>query len=550
MTLDSKVPGGPIEGKWDRHKFESKLVNPANRRKLTVLCVGHGAGRRLGVGGARRAGLQRHHLLHPRQPAPRALDCRAGRHQRRQELPQRRRQHLPAVLRHGQGRRLPRPRGQRLPPRAGQRRHHRPVRGAGRALRARVRRPARQPLVRRRAGVAHVLRARPDGPAAADRRLSVDDAAGGRRHRHADAAARDARRRARGRPGPRHHHPQPRHRRTREVGRRCRAALHRRLRHGVLPVHQRGEQQRHGGVARPQARRPVRQSLLHPDPPDLHPRLRRPPEQADAHEREPAQRRARLGAEAARATSVRRSRFPTPSATTTSSAGIPASATWCRATSRRGPPSWCATTAAASARRAWRSTWTSPTPSTGSARTSSRERYGNLFDMYQKITDDNPYEVPMRIFPAVHYTMGGLWVDYNLMSTIPGLHVLGEANFSDHGANRLGASALMQGLADGYFVIPYTLEPLPRQHGAAESHHRPRRVRRSRRQRAGADHAPAVGQGQQDASRTAPPARTRRVGLRRHVAHRRRPEEGPDRDPAAARGVLAERLGARASRTT
>ena len=86
-----------------------------------------------------------------------------------------------------------------------------------------------------------------------------------------------------------------------------------------------------------------------------------------------------------------------------------------------------------------------------------RSRYGNLFDMYTKITDDDPYKVPMRIYPAIHYTMGGLWVDYNLMSTIPGLHVLGEANFSDHGANRLGASALMQGLADGYFVIPYTL---------------------------------------------------------------------------------------------
>ena len=84
-------------------------------------------------------------------------------------------------------------------------------------------------------------------------------------------------------------------------------------------------------------------------------------------------------------------------------------------------------------------------------------KYGNLFEMYQRITDENPYQVPMRIYPAVHYTMGGLWVDYNLMSTIPGLHVLGEANFSDHGANRLGASALMQGLADGYFVIPYTL---------------------------------------------------------------------------------------------
>jgi succinate dehydrogenase / fumarate reductase flavoprotein subunit len=86
-----------------------------------------------------------------------------------------------------------------------------------------------------------------------------------------------------------------------------------------------------------------------------------------------------------------------------------------------------------------------------------RMRYGNLFDMYRKITDEDPYKAPMRIYPAIHYTMGGLWVDYNLMSTIPGLHVLGEANFSDHGANRLGASALMQGLADGYFVIPYTL---------------------------------------------------------------------------------------------
>lgn len=86
-----------------------------------------------------------------------------------------------------------------------------------------------------------------------------------------------------------------------------------------------------------------------------------------------------------------------------------------------------------------------------------RDRYGNLFDMYHEITGESPYSAPMRIYPAPHYTMGGLWVDYNLMSTVPGLHVLGEANFSDHGANRLGASALMQGLADGYFVIPYTL---------------------------------------------------------------------------------------------
>ena len=85
------------------------------------------------------------------------------------------------------------------------------------------------------------------------------------------------------------------------------------------------------------------------------------------------------------------------------------------------------------------------------------DKYGNLFEMYERITDENPYNVPMRIFPAIHYTMGGLWVDYNLQSTVPGLFVLGEANFSDHGANRLGASALMQGLADGYFVAPYTV---------------------------------------------------------------------------------------------
>ena len=104
------------------------------------------------------------------------------------------------------------------------------------------------------------------------------------------------------------------------------------------------------------------------------------------------------------------------------------------------------------------------------------ERYGNLFQMYDRITGEDPYTVPMRIYPAVHYTMGGLWVDYNLMSTIPGLYVLGEANFSDHGANRLGASALMQGLADGYFVLPATIsdylapllgtDPVPTNHTA------------------------------------------------------------------------------------
>ncbi len=86
------------------------------------------------------------------------------------------------------------------------------------------------------------------------------------------------------------------------------------------------------------------------------------------------------------------------------------------------------------------------------------ERYGNLFQMYEKIVDENPYETPMMIYPAIHYCMGGIWVDYELMTTIPGLFSIGECNFSDHGANRLGASALMQGLADGYFILPYTIQ--------------------------------------------------------------------------------------------
>lgn len=98
-----------------------------------------------------------------------------------------------------------------------------------------------------------------------------------------------------------------------------------------------------------------------------------------------------------------------------------------------------------------------------------RARYGNLFQMYEKITAENPYKVPMRIFPAVHYTMGGLWVDYNLQTTVPGLFALGEANFSDHGANRLGASALMQGLADGYFVAPYTVGDYLANHGSMDA---------------------------------------------------------------------------------
>ena len=197
MILDPRIPSGPITDKWDRRKFENKLVNPANRRKYPDHRRRHRPRRRVGGGVARRARLPRQGVLHPRQPAPRPQHRGAGRHQRREELPQRRRQRLSPLLRHDQGRRLSRPRSQRLSPRADVGEHHRPVRGAGRAVRPRVRRAARQPLVRRRAGLAHVLRARPDGPAAAARRLPVADAAGGCRHGHAVPAPRNARSRHR-----------------------------------------------------------------------------------------------------------------------------------------------------------------------------------------------------------------------------------------------------------------------------------------------------------------------------------------------------------------
>ena len=149
------------------------------------------------------------------------------------------------------------------------------------------------------------------------------------------------------------------------------------------------------------------------------------------------------------------------SATITWSASTPPSATWPPGTSPPAPPSSAATRAAAWARPASGVYLDFADAIKRLGQHKIEERYGNLFEMYERITDENPYKVPMRIYPASHYTMGGLWVDYNLMSTVPGLFVLGEANFSDHGANRLGASALMQGLADGYFVIPYTIAGVP-----------------------------------------------------------------------------------------
>ena len=197
-----------------------------------------------------------------------------------------------------------------------------------------------------------------------------------------------------------------------------------RLRQRLLPLDEREGLQRHGDLARVQARRGVRQSVLHADPSDVHSRQRRASVEAHADVRVAAQRRSRLGAEAqGRLRRSRRTRFPKRIATTTSSGSIRASATSRRATSRRAPRRKCATKDAASDRAGAACISTSPTRSSRLGEDKIAERYGNLFEMYERITDENPYEVPMRIYPAVHYTMGGLWVDYNLMSTIPGLHV-------------------------------------------------------------------------------------------------------------------------------
>ncbi len=179
--------------------------------------------------------------------------------------------------------------------------------------------------------------------------------------------------------------------------------------------------------------------------------------QAHADERIAAQRRTHLGARQEGRQAPGRTRFRKTSATTSWSASIRASATWCRATWRRRNAKAVCDDGRGVGESGLGVYLDFRDAIERLGKHVIKERYGNLFDMYERITGEDPYAVPMRIYPAIHYTMGGLWVDYNLMSTIPGLFVIGEANFSDHGANRLGASALMQGLADGYFVLPNTI---------------------------------------------------------------------------------------------
>ena len=334
--------------------------------------------------------------------------------------------------------------------------HHRPVRRPGRAVRPRVRRPAGHPLLRRRAGAAHLLRPGPDGPAAAARRVPGAGAADRPGQRGDEHPARDAGAGRRRRQGPRHRRPRPGHRRDQHRDGRRRGARLRRLRQRLLPLHQRQGLQRHRHLAGAPQGRVLRQPLLHADPPDLHPGLRRPPVEADPDERVAAQRRPGLGAEG----QGRRPRprdipederdyyleriYPSFGNLVPRDIASRAAKNVCDEGRGVGPTGLGVYLDFADAIDRL-------------GRKAIEAKYGNLFEMYERITGEDPYEVPMRIYPAVHYTMGGLWVDYDLQSTIPGLFVIGEANFSDHGANRLGASALMQGLADGYFVLPSTI---------------------------------------------------------------------------------------------
>ena len=171
-----------------------------------------------------------------------------------------------------------------------------------------------------------------------------------------------------------------------------------------------------------------------------------------------------------------------------------------------------------------------------------KKRYGNLFDMYEEITDVSPYEQPMQIFPAVHYTMGGIWVDYNLMTTIPGLYAIGEANFSDHGANRLGASALMQGLADGYFVLPYTIgDYLSHKIQAPKVKTDTKAFDEAEKGRQGEDRQAAVDRRQAVGGRHSQETRPYHVGERRHGPLEGIARKGDQRDSGAAQGVLERR---------
>ena len=551
MTLDAKVPGGPLADKWDRHRFESKLVNPANRRKYTVIIVGTGLA---GASAASSLGELGYNVLSfcihdsPRRAHSIAAQgginaaknyqndgdsiqrlfydtIKGGDYRSREANVYRLAQLSVNIIDQcvAQGVPFAREYGGLL--------DNRSFGGAQVSRTFYARGQTGQQLLL--GAYQSMMRQVERGTVTmfANREMLdlvvVNGQARGIICRNLITGAIE-----------------------RYVGARG-AALHRRLRHGLLPLDQRRELERHGRLARAQARRVLRQPLLHADSPDLHSGVGHAPVEADADEREPAQRRPRLGAEEP-------GRPRSPDRDSRSRARL----------LPRAPLSELRQPRAARRRVAQRQV--------GLRRRTRRrrERPGRLSRLRgcdqapRRATSSAPATAtcstctarsPTRIrtacrcgsIPAIHYTMGGLWVDYNLMSTIPGLHVLGEANFSDHGANRLGASALMQGLADGYFVIPYTL-----------AHYLEQLVvpGRSRRDHDAFAEAEAAVQARIDRLLSVKGSKTPRqlhrelgallwdeVGMSRNDAGLRRALDAHSRAP---RRVLAERLGAGTSRTT
>ena len=455
--LDAKIPDGPVADKWEKHKFEMKLVNPANKRKFNLIIVGTGlAGASAAATLAELGYNVQAFTYHDSPRRAHSIAAQGG---------------INAAKNYQND-------GDSV-----YRLFYDTVKGGDyRSREANVYRLAQVsvdiidqcvaqgvPFAReyggyldnRSFGGAQVsrtfLRARANRSAIVAGRLPIDDAAGAARKREIAHAPRNVRFGDGGRRGARNFGAQPRHWRNRDARRRRGFALHRRLFQRLFSFDQCQILQRDGGVARAQKRRLFRQSVFHPDSPDLHSRERRLPIETDADVGIAAQRWPRVGSQS----EVGDTRAP---------GDIPESERD-YFLERRYPafgnlvPRDVASRAAKLACDEGRGVG-----ETGLAvyldfadaierlgAETVKARYGNLFHMYHHITAEDPYQVPMRIFPAVHYTMGGLWVDYNLMTTIPGLFALGECNFSDHGANRLGASALMQGLSDGYFVIPYTI---------------------------------------------------------------------------------------------
>ena len=545
MELNAKIPAGPIEQKWDKHRFEMKLVNPANKRKYTVIVVGSGLAGASAAATLGELGYNVKCFCFQDSPAPRAQHRRAGRDQRRQELPERRRQHLPAVLRHGEGRRLPRARGQRLPPGPDQRRTS-STSAWRRACRSRASTAGCWPTARsaaRRSRAPSTRGARPASSccSAPIRRWRRQIGAGqGRRciprTEMLDLVVIDGR--ARG------------HRGARHGDRRDRVAT---LGDAVvlgtggygnvfyLSTNAKGSQ-RHRDLAGVQARRRVRQPVLHPDPSDLHSGQRRLSVEAHPDERVAPQRRPRLGAasagrrrappdqipEAERDYYLER-RYPSFGNLAPRDIASRAAKEVCdegRGVGRGGLGVYLDFADAIKRLGA-------PTI---------RERYGNLFEMYERITGENPYRMPMRIYPggALHdgRALGGLQPDEH--DPRPVRHRRGQ--FLRPRRQPAGRERADAGLADGYFILPYTIGDYLAaaklaQGGRVASGVPPGR---SRGERADSD-----GCWRSTGKRTVDSFHRElgqaHVGQVRHGAERGRPARGARADSRAARGVLAER---------